>query len=159
MAARISITPGPRGGVTVDLPSELRALLLSVARQMREMLSDASYADSPMLARLFPPASMDDPMEALGFEQLMGKAIHDGKVESATVLEATARAEQLSAEEALSWLRCLNDVRLMLGTHLNVTEDDDIETFLADPITEHNAIVYVALTELVDLLVRAVDPG
>ncbi|MEX0984968.1 MAG: DUF2017 family protein [Actinomycetota bacterium] len=159
MAARISITPGPRGGVTVDLPSELRSLLLSVARQMREMLSDESYADSPVLARLFPPASMDDPMEALGFEQLMGKAIHDGKVESATILEATARAEQLSAEEALSWLRCLNDVRLMLGTHLNVTEDDDIETFLADPRTEHNAIVYVALTELVDLIVRAVDPG
>jgi len=88
----------------------------------------------------------------------MGKAIHDGKVESATILEQTADADRLTDEETLAWLRCLNDVRLMLGTHLNVTEDADIETFLADPATEHNAIVYVALTELVDLLVRAVDP-
>ena len=158
MAREIAFTPGPGGGVRVVLPSELRALLRSVGRQMRERLSDEDYADSPMLARLFPPASLDDPLEALGFEQLMGQAIHEGKVESATVLERTADAESLTAEETLAWLRCLNDVRLMLGTHLNVTEDADIETFLADPATEHNAIVYVALTELVDLLVRAVDP-
>ena len=157
--AGITIGTAPGGGVIVDLPRELRALLRSVARQMREMLSDDGYADSPLLARLFPPASMDDPMEALGFEQLMGKAIHEGKMESARILEATADAERLSEEETLAWLRCLNDVRLMLGTHLNVTEDTDVETFLDDPATEHNAIVYVALTELVDLLVRAADPG
>ena len=160
MAARgISITAAGGGGVRVYLPKELRALLRSVARQMREMLSDEAYADSPVLARLFPPSSMDDPLESLGFEQLMGKAIHDGKVESATILEATADAEHLNQEETLAWLRCLNDVRLMLGTHLEVTEDADIETFLSDPATEHNAIVYVALTELVDLLVRAADPS
>jgi hypothetical protein len=98
-------------------------------------------------------------MEALGFEQLMGKAIHDGKVEAARILEATAGARRLSDEETLAWLRCLNDVRLMLGTHLQVSEDVDIETFLADPATEHNAIVYIALTELVGLLVDAVDPS
>jgi hypothetical protein len=159
MAHVVSIVAAPGGGVAVDLPPELRTLLRSVARQMREMLSDDDYADSPLLARLFPPASMDDPMETLGFEQLMGKAIHDGKVEAARIMEATADARRLDEEAALAWLRCINDVRLMLGTHLNVSEDVDIETFIADPATEHNAIVYIALTELVGLLVGAVDPG
>lgn len=159
MAGRVAFTPAGRGIVAVDLPKELRQLLSSVARQMREMLTDDAYADSPLLARLFPQAVMDDPLEALGFEQLMGQAIRDGKLEAATVLEATADAKRLDEEQSLAWLRCLNDVRLMLGTHLNITQDGDIETFMADPATEHNAIVYVALTELVDLLVRAVDPG
>jgi len=142
----------------VELPGELRALLRSVARQMQDVLTDDEYADSPLLARLLPQAVMDDPLEALGFEQLMGKAIHDGKIEAAKVLEATAGNERLTEEETLAWLRSLNDVRLMLGTHLNVSEDVDIETFMRDPATEHAAIVYVALSELVDLLVRAADP-
>ncbi len=158
MPRGIAIATAPGGGVMVELPGELRALLRSVARQMQDVLTDDEYADSPLLARLLPQAVMDDPLEALGFEQLMGKAIHDGKIEAAKVLEATAGNERLTEEETLAWLRSLNDVRLMLGTHLNVSEDVDIETFMRDPATEHAAIVYVALSELVDLLVRAADP-
>lgn len=159
MARGIRIESDGGGGVTVSLPSELRELLRSVGKQMREMLTDDAYNDSAALARLFPPASMDDPMQTLGFEQLMGKAIRDGKVETATVLEATADADRLTEEETLAWMRCINDARLLLGTSLNITEDDDLEHFLDDPAKEHDAIVYVALTELVDLLVRAADPA
>jgi hypothetical protein len=160
VASPVAITAAGRGGVALALPPELRALLRSVARQMREMLTDDAFADSPLLARLFPQAVMDDPLEALGFEQLMGDAIRSGKVESATVLEATADAQVLNAEETLAWLRCLNDVRLMLGTHLQVTEDpEEFEALLAEPETEQMALIYVAITELVEMLVRAVDPG
>jgi len=154
----MSVTAAPGGGVDVRLPPELRGLLVSVARQMHEVLTEDEYADSPILARLFPTAVEDDPMATLGFEQLMGKAIRDGKIEAATVLAATAGNERLSAEETLAWLRCLNDVRLMLGTHLNVSEDVDMETYLEDPATEHAAVVYLALSELLEMLVRAVDP-
>jgi hypothetical protein len=157
--ARVAIASAPDGGVDVELPTELRELLVNVARQMREVLTDDEYADSPALARLLPTAVPDDPMESLGFEQLMGQAIRDGKVEAATILEATAFQDRLSDEETLAWLRCLNDVRLMLGTHLNVREDLDIETFMRDPATEHAAVVYIALSELVEMMVRAVDPA
>jgi hypothetical protein len=157
--ARVAIASAPDGGVDVELPTELRELLVNVARQMREVLTDDEYADSPALARLLPTAVPGDPMESLGFEQLMGQAIRDGKVEAATILEATAFQDRLSDEETLAWLRCLNDVRLMLGTHLNVREDLDIETFMRDPATEHAAVVYIALSELVEMMVRAVDPA
>ena len=159
MARGLSITAAGGGGVDVRLPPELRALLVSVARQMHEVLTDDEYADSPALARLLPTAVPDDPLEALGFEQLMGTAIRDGKIEAAMVLEATASNERLTPEETLAWLRCLNDVRLMLGTHLAVSEDADMEAFLSDPATEHAAVVYLALSELLEMLVRAVDPG
>jgi hypothetical protein len=155
----VSITTGSRGGVNVDIPKDLRELLASLAKQLIELIDDPDAADDPGMARLFPPASVDDPMETLGFEQLMGEAIRAGKRESAGILRATSENESLSAEETLAWMRSLNDIRLLVGTRLDVTEDTDIESMLDDPLTEQAMIVYVALSELVEMLSRAADPS
>jgi uncharacterized protein DUF2017 len=155
----VAITSAGRGGVDVDLPVELRGLLASLAKQLAELIDDPDSADDPGMARLFPPASVDDPMEALGFEQLMGEAIREGKRESASILRATADAKHLNADETLAWMRCLNDIRLLLGTRLDVREEMDVESFTSDPLTEQAAITYIALTELVELLSRAADPS
>jgi hypothetical protein len=146
------------GSVTVDLPEDLRELLASLAKQLMELIDDPGSADDPGMARLFPPASVDDPMEALGFEQLMGDAIRAGKRESASVLRATAQHKRLSAEETLAWMRCLNDIRLLIGTRLDVREDSDFEAMADDPLLEQAAIVYVSLSELVGMLSIAADP-
>src|SRR3954454_24398743 len=66
----IAITPAGGGAVMVELPEDLRDLLASLAKQLSELIDDPDAADDPGMARLFPPASVDDPMEALGFEQL-----------------------------------------------------------------------------------------
>ena len=123
-----------------------------------ELIDDPESADDPGMARLFPPASVDDPMEALGFEQLMGDAIRAGKRESASVLRATAQQNRLSPEETLAWMRCLNDIRLLIGTRLDVQEDTDFEAMVDDPLLEQAAIVYVSLSELVGMLSLAADP-
>lgn len=157
MTASFSIRASGRGGVDLELPSEVRRLVSSLARQLDELLHDPEAADDPGLARLFPPAAVDDPMQALGFEQLMGRAIRDGKLEAAAILRATADASHLSDDEAHAWMRGLNDIRLLIGTRLAITEETDVEELFADPLMEHAAIVYVALTELVELLVRATD--
>ena len=155
----VAITSAGRGGVDVDLPSDLRELLASLAKQLVDLIDDPEAADDPGMARLFPPASVDDPMETLGFEQLMGEAIRAGKRESAAILRATADAQHLNADETLAWMRCLNDIRLLLGTRLDVQEDMDIEAMFDDPLTEQAAITYVALSELVEMLSRAADPS
>jgi hypothetical protein len=153
------ITTAGKGGVNVDLPADVRELLASLAKQLVELIDDPGAADDPGMARLFPPASIDDPMEALGFEQLMGEALRAGKRESAAVLRATASATHLNADETLAWMRCLNDVRLLLGTRLDIQEDVDVETMLSDPLAEQAALTYLALTELVEMLSRAADPS
>jgi hypothetical protein len=155
---KVAITSAGKGGVAVDLPPDLRGLLASLAKQLVELIDDPDSADDPGMARLFPPASVDDPMEALGFEQLMGEAIREGKRESASILRATADAKLLNAEETLAWMRCLNDIRLLLGTRLDVKEDMEFESF-DDPLTEQAAITYIALSELVEMLSRAADPS
>jgi hypothetical protein len=156
---RTLITTAGKGGVHVDLPTDLRELLASLAKQLVELIDDPDSADDPGMARLFPPASVDDPLEALGFEQLMGEALRAGKREAAAVLRATADATLLSADETLAWMRCLNDIRLVLGTRLNVREDVEIEEMLADPLAEQAALLYVSLSELVEMLSRAADPS
>jgi hypothetical protein len=156
---RTLITTAGKGGVHVDLPTDLRELLASLAKQLVELIDDPDSADDPGMARLFPPASIDDPLEALGFEQLMGEALRAGKREAAAVLRATADATLLSADETLAWMRCLNDIRLVLGTRLNVREDVEIEEMLADPLAEQAALLYVSLSELVEMLSRAADPS
>jgi len=154
----VGITAAGGGAVVVDLPDDLRDLLASLAKQLTELIDDPEAADDPGLARLFPPASVDDPMEALGFEQLMGDAIKAGKRESASVLRATAHHKRLSPEETLAWMRCLNDIRLLIGTRLDVQEETDFEAMVDDPLLEQAAIVYVSLSELVGMLSLAADP-
>lgn len=158
MTVRTRITAAADGGVDVRLDDGLRDLLASLAQQLTELIDDPESADSPGLARLFPPASMDDPLEALGFEQLMGESLRAGKRETAAVLRTTAHHTHLDPEETLAWMRCLNDIRLVVGTRLDVQEDTDVDTLLRDPLTEEAAVLYVALTELVELLSRAADP-
>ena len=70
-----------------------------------ELIDDPEAADEPGLARLFPPASMDDPMEALGFEQLMGDAIRAGKRESA-VGASRDRARERGSTPRRRWRGC-----------------------------------------------------
>jgi hypothetical protein len=154
----IAITPAGGGAVMVELPEDLRDLLASLAKQLSELIDDPDAADDPGMARLFPPASVDDPMEALGFEQLMGDAIRAGKRESASVLRATAHHNRLSAEETLAWMRCLNDIRLLIGTRLDVREDSDFDAMVDDPLLEQAAIIYISLSELVGMLSLAADP-
>jgi len=158
MSARTKITTSSGGGVDLVLPTDVRELLASLAKQLAELIDDPESANDPGLTRLFPPASRDDPMEALGFEQLMGDALRAGKREAAAVLRATSNASHLNAEETLAWMRCLNDIRLVVGTRLDIQEDTDIEALFADQLMEQAALVYVALTELVEMLARAADP-
>jgi len=158
MSARAKITTSYGGGVDVVLPDDVRDLLSSLARQLAELIDDPEAARDPGLQRLFPAASMDDPMEALGFEQLMGDALRQGKREAAAVLRATANATHLSGEETLAWMRCINDIRLVVGTRLDIQEDTDIEALFSDELMEQAALTYVALTELVEMLARAADP-
>lgn len=158
MSARPKITTSYGGGVDVVLPADIRDLLASLARQLAELIDDPEAVGDPGLLRLFPAASKDDPMEALGFEQLMGDALRAGKRESAAVLRATANATHLDAEETLAWMRCINDIRLVVGTRLDIQEDTDIEALFADDLMEQAAVTYVALSELVEMLARAADP-
>jgi hypothetical protein len=87
----------------------------------------AQAPDDPVLARLLPDAYSDDPEASGEFRKYTEPALRSAKYEVArqmldTLPEAGGRI-QLTKEQALAWLKALNDVRLALGVRLGVTED------------------------------------
>lgn len=116
----------PDGGILLHLSHDERALLAGLTAELRALLDGAR--DDPSLRRLFPPA-YDDETDERAYRELTGESLLDGRREALEVLEQTAGSERLSAGEADAWLRALNDLRLVLGTRLDVQED----TFASEP--------------------------
>jgi Domain of unknown function (DUF2017) len=109
------------GEIRLGLPEEEQELLRDVAASTRELLADGR---DPALRRLFPPA-YDDPELDREYHELTGGQLATGRDQALELLETTVDRDVLSPQEADGWLRALNDVRLVLGTRLDVTEDLD----------------------------------
>jgi hypothetical protein len=84
-------------------------------------------SEDPVLARLLPDAYPDDPAAAGEFRKYTEPALRTAKHQAAQEMLDTLPDEggriQLTQDQALSWLKALNDVRLALGVRLGVTEE------------------------------------
>ena len=109
------------GEIRLRLPEEEQVLLREIAASTRELLLDG---DDPALRRLFPPA-YDDPDLDEEYRELTRRQLAAGREQALDHLEATVDRDVLLPNDADLWLRALNDVRLVLGTRLDVTEDLD----------------------------------
>ncbi len=109
------------GGYRLRLPRAERELLASLPSQLRELLKDGS--GDPALRRLFPPAYLEDTEADDEYRRLMREELLDGKLAALRIVEETAFAERLDAEELAAWLGALESLRLYLGTLLDVTEE------------------------------------
>jgi hypothetical protein len=139
----------PDGAILVRLSPEERLLLIGLVEELRALL-ETSRSD-PSLRRLFPPAHERDEDER-AYRELAGAELLRGRREALDLLSATAERDRLSPEEADAWLRALNDLRLFLGTRLDVEEG----TLLDQPQTPELAI-YGYLSWLQEQLVAALS--
>jgi hypothetical protein len=110
-----------QGTYRVRLPEPERDLLASLAEQLRELLTETT--DDPTVRRLFPAAYNEDPERDREYQQLVRDELLEGRLAVLATLEATLAADELDEAELTAWLRALNDVRLVLGTRLDVSED------------------------------------
>ena len=107
------------GTYRVHLGREERELLDFLAAELLQLVA----ADDDAVARLFPAAYRDDPDAEEEYRRLTREALVDGRVGALETIRRTATAEQLTQGEADAWLGALNDLRLVLGERLGVTED------------------------------------
>ena len=140
------------GGVRVRLDAEERDLLRSLPEQLRELLEETP--DDPSLRRLFPPASDDEEIET-EYRRLMAPDLRDRRLSALAVMASTVDAERLSEDEAAAWLAALNDMRLVLGTRLDVTEDLDPSALSPDDPRAPGLALYGYLSWVVEQLVEA----
>jgi hypothetical protein len=148
------------GGVELQLSRDERALLSSLAAELRSVL-EGETAD-PSLRRLFPPAYEDDADER-SYRDLMGSELLSGRREALELLARTAKQKRLSAQEADAWLRALNDLRLVLGTRLDVQEDTLLDELRPQDPRAQGLAVYGYLSwvqeQLVEVLSAGLGPG
>ena len=118
--------------------------------------------EDPVLARLLPDAYRDDSEAAGEFRRFTEQDLRSGKVAAAHTVLATLPESgglvELSGEDAQTWVRALNDVRLALGVRLSITEDAQQQLANLDPADPRSAYLWVYdwLTYLQETLVRAI---
>jgi hypothetical protein len=116
---------------SVRLGKHERNLLVELVRQSRTLLETEDPSSDPAVARLFPAAYRDDPLRNLEYETSLGGAPRSGKLQALDTVERTANSRALSEEDFLTWMGVVNDLRLVLGTRIEVTEESTEEDFAA----------------------------
>lgn len=151
-----------KGDFQVRLPQGERELLKTLPEQLRALLTDGDAAEDAALRRLFPPATMDDAGINAEFERLMRGDLLAERLASLETMERTLEAERLTEDELAAWLSAINDLRLVIGVRLEVTEETTAEDFAEleeeDPRVQLYA-VYSYLTFLEDHVVGALAGG
>jgi hypothetical protein len=145
---------GKGGGVELRLSREERSLLAGVVEELRALLEGAP--DDPSLRRLFPPA-YDGAEDEQGYRELMGGELLGGRLAALELVAQTLDQERLSAEQADAWLRALNDLRLVLGTRLDVREDTFAEQLRQDDPRAPALAVYAYLSWMQEQLIEALS--
>jgi hypothetical protein len=144
-----------RGDFEVRLSSEERDLLRNVAPQLREML--AGDLDDPQLKRLFPTAYHDDAERDREYQQLVRDDLADRRRAAVELLVETVDRSRLEEAELLAWMGAVNDLRLVLGTRLDVSEETDLALHPDDPDAPLLAL-YGWLGYLLESIVAALSP-
>ena len=141
------------GMLELRLTAPEQAVLGHVAEQLREAL--VAGTEAPSLRRLFPPAYVDDQEKEAGYRALAHDELLESRLAALDDVEAALADPLMDAERASGLLRSCNALRLVLGTRLDVSEDEEPELDPEDPEAATWALYYFLSTlvaELVDAL-------
>ena len=112
-------------GYAVSLEAHERVALRTLCLDLAAELTGSAPPD-PGLERLFPRAFPEDDAAADEYDRLVRPTLEDGKLAALRTTAGSAAAERLDDEQAQTWLRALNDLRLVLGVRLDVQESDSV---------------------------------
>jgi hypothetical protein len=165
------------GSLEALLDAEEAVLLQSLAGQVAELVADGaltatstgsvqrstsstSRATDAAIARLLPDAYPDDPEASAEFRRFTVSGLAERKVGNAETLirsldgsGVTGRVT-LDDSEALSWLRCMTDIRLTIASRLGIESEDDEAGRTIDPLMRE---IYDWLGFVQNSLIEALD--
>ena len=152
------------GDVVARLDSAEAGIVGLLLDQLEQLLAaDADdVAGDPVMERLLPDGHRSDPELAADYRELTESSLRSGKSDDLAIVRATlpdgGGEVRLDPDQAASWLRTSNDLRLALGTRLDITEDSEPPEDVTSE-EEQQLAVYYWLTglqgSLVDALVAA----
>lgn len=143
-----------RRGFDLRLPMAERDVLRSLPAQLGALLDEGDRQD-PAMRRLFPPAHLDDADAAAEFDGFVRDDLTEQRRNALAEMERTVDAGRLSEEELLAWLAVVNDLRLILGVRLAVSEETDPADYAADDEAAGSYALYAYLSYLEEEMVEA----
>lgn len=125
MAPRQPVVPNGDGTYSLNLREEERALIAAIVPDLRGLLADDP--NDEMLTRLFPTARPDDAEAEAEYRDMVRDELVSKRLARLDIMAELAEATALDQEQLAAWMGAVNDIRLVLGTRLEVTEDDEFE--------------------------------
>lgn len=121
------VDPGPNSSVRIRLePTELE-LMKGLVDEMRMLLEADIPRSDAVLKRLFPDA-YESEEEATAYRELVDDELRSTKLRALKDVSSNldvhgSGGATLTTEQAEEWLTLLTDMRLAIGTRLDVTEE------------------------------------
>ncbi|MDW3176674.1 MAG: DUF2017 family protein [Acidimicrobiia bacterium] len=138
------------GQISVRLDDTMRALIKQVAEELREVLL---VEDPELTRRLYPTAYPDDDEAEDDYQEVVHDQLLMQRLDGIDQLQATIDDEEISVDTADAWMNTINQIRLVLGTKLDVGEEQ-VEIDQDDPeATSH--VIYQVLSHILEELTSA----
>lgn len=177
-----SVTRSLTGRIVVRLDEDEKIVLASLIAQVFDLVHadapaksedplaelvgtigvDVETPEDPALARLFPDAYPEDRDASRDFRRYTQESLRELKIAQATTVDATLERSgnkvTLSDAEAFAWLAALNDLRLVLGVRLGVSEENTEEFENPDDPRHQMYSIYAWLSFLQESLIHVIAP-
>ncbi len=145
------------GHYQLKLSEKERDVLKTLPGGLRDQL--AAGQDDGSMMRLFPSAYTADLGRQVEYDRLMRDELTASHLNALKTMEQTAEADVLTEEQLDDWLRALNQLRLVLGTRLDITEETTEDTFGPDDPRVGGFALYVFLGYLQEEATEAMSSG
>ena len=142
-----------QGRFFLNLDVRERELLRQLLGELRALLNLPS--EDPRVQRLYPSAYADDAEKEDEYRRLTQDDLRNGRLANVETVEETLAAEQLSEEQLVAWMQAVNSLRLILGTMLGISQDDQELNFDPSHPDAHTMALYGYLGGLLDEIVDA----
>jgi len=124
--------------------------------KLLNMSGSTQISEDPALARLFPDGYSGDEHASADFRRFTEQDLRAQKIAALSVARETlaefSGKSTITPQQAQHWLKALNDLRLVLGTRLEITDEDDRYRDSDEPgIQLYNYLTYLQGT-LIDAL-------
>jgi Domain of unknown function (DUF2017) len=155
--SKLPFQPNGDGTFTIGLDADARDFLADLPRQLRTVIEAGDEAST---RRLFPPAyhRQDDSEREEEYRRFMREDLITSKMGAMAMLQEKAHAETLNEDDMIAWMGAINDIRLVLGTQLDVYEGLDTDDLPADDERLPALSVYGWLSALLELIVMGLSP-
>jgi hypothetical protein len=147
------------GRYRINIDPQERAALARLVDELRTVVASAD-PDDLRVRRLHPTAVPDDPEADAEYQRLMRDELVQSRLAGADTVITALGHDDMSESELYATMQAVNSLRLVLGTLLDVGEDDDADDLLdtdGEPMPEMH--LYHYLSWILDAIVQVLADG